>query len=156
MDFPGCLRGVLPISCPILCLCGASGPTWPALRMGSALFLGVVFVKMVRAFWELAPSVRWELRAGIWSWLVGSQMGLEEVNSDTLRPGLQNSRFFSLALDVKFSLHSFLLALSFFLVCSSFHHRSSCWNPDLVSLMIWWVGKCIRKMSVVAAFTFIS
>lgn len=48
--------------------------------------------------------------------MVGSQMGLEEVNSDTVRPELQNSRFFSLALDVKFNSHSFLLALSFWSV----------------------------------------
>ena len=40
-------------------------------------------------------------------------MGLEEVDSDTLRPGLQNRRFFSLARDVKSVLHSFLLAFSF-------------------------------------------
>lgn len=43
-------------------------------------------------------------------------MGLEEVNSDTVRLELQNSRFFSLALDVKFSSHTFLLALSFWSV----------------------------------------
>lgn len=40
-------------------------------------------------------------------------MGLEEVNDNTVRAEVQNSRFFSLALDVKFSSHSSVLALSF-------------------------------------------
>lgn len=113
MDFRGGVRAVLPISCSILCLRGASGLTWPALRMGSALFLGVVCIKMT-AFWELAAWVTWEVRAGVRPWSAGSQM--EEVNSDTVRPELQNSRFFSLALDVKFISHSFLLAPSFWSV----------------------------------------
>lgn len=52
---------VCEVSCQSLvpfCACvGASGLTWPALRMGSALFLGVVFIKEVAAFGELAA---WE------------------------------------------------------------------------------------------------
>lgn len=47
-------------------------------------------------------------------------MGLEPgVNRTALRAALQNSRFFSLALDVKFSAHSFLFLALYF--CSVLH-----------------------------------
>lgn len=135
MDFAACLRGVLPISCSICWLCGASGATWPALRMGSVLFLGVVFLRMVTASWELAPSVTWEWRAGMPSGPRGSQTALEEVNSAALRAALQNGRFFSLALDVKFSSHSFLFLALYF--CSVLHFTTTA-AAETQLWFLWW------------------
>lgn len=126
-------RVVCEVSCQSLVpFCARVGGiwTWPALWMGSVLFLGLVFIKMVTAFWELAPSITWELRAGI----LPGRFTDGSRGSDTLRSALQKSRFFSLALDVKFSSHSFLLARSFW---SGLHFITTA-AVETQLWLLWW------------------
>lgn len=122
-----CSQSLVPFSTYL------GNPTWPALRMGSGLFLGLCSVRLATAF-EIWPrliklhessslssrNLRLILAHGCKAGLRGSQQLQAAVQ--------KQSRFFSLALDVKFGSHSFTP------VCSSFHHRSSC-REQLCSLI---------------------
>lgn len=116
-----CSQSLVPFSA---CL---GNLTWPALRMGSELFRGVVLVTLAAEF-EIWPRLlKLHESSSLWvqTWNLisaddctvrsaGSQQ-LREAN--TVRTVLQNqNRFLSLALDVKFGSHSFLMALSFWSV----------------------------------------
>lgn len=144
MDFGGVVSMVCSQS---LVLSYLGNLTWPALRMGSELFLGVVMVRLAAVLENWPRLIKLHdsssLRVETQYLLLAEGCTVGSGGSEQLRRALlwglhfkTQSRFFSLALDVKFGSHTFLVAL-FFVACSSFHHHSS-WRKQF-GFLTWYV-----------------
>lgn len=144
--------GELPISCSLQHLFGESGLTWPALRMGSVLFLGVVLfrpsitfknwirLQVTREFRPLNLNLVYNpgWRVHSWVWRKSTTQ-----RSDSVWAALQNSRFSSLALDVKVSSHSFLLDVScqsvlYFSTAAAVENSCGVFD-DLMGKVFYWI-----------------
>lgn len=113
--------------------------TWPALRMGSELFLGVVMVRLAAAFENWPRLIKLHDSSSLWvetqSLLLAEGCTVGSGGSQQLRRALlwglrfkTRSRFFSLALDVKFGSHTFLRGLFFISSPQQLEKRECLWS----------------------------